>query len=821
MATQLTQGTTKPSVLPQHMRSPVELSAFVKVLERRRSTMEAEWRLNLSFYRGKQYAVYDPITRRINNLPTEEGQKPRYRVRLTSNQIGPGVRANVAKMLKTRPITNATPTDGSPQKMKAAEMANDLIEQWDATLGLEAKKEEAVSWSRIAGQGYWKLSYDPNAGVPCKYMVNPQTGEPIQDESLKTLFESEIEKMGLDPQMMYQTLLEGDIKVEVLSPFDVFLDTSVGEFEDMQYVICRHHLTPSEIQTRWNRTVDADALPSSPDQSLPYSSKNSSAEAPVLKAVFIGYFKPSASLPKGRYVVWADGVEGMLEDKPWPYQSRVLPIFKFPGKRVPGSVYDDPIVSDARPMQKELNRSISQMIEFKNMTIRPRIWAPVNSLMNKVTTEPGTVNFYSPVNGQRPEFEQPGSLPAYLLELIQMNIVRIKEIFGLTDMDFGKVPPNIEAGIAIDLLQEQSWDQFSAEIMGIERTLEKAYNFMLGLGQQFYDSPRLLKVAGSSGADKERYFKGADLNGVTIRVEAGSGLPRTRAGRQARILAYVEKGLIDPKEAHRYDELGDLKIMAKQFEAHQDRALRENEKMIRGEPLNPLAVQQLQQQAMQLLQAANAGDENAAMQLQDMGDPQAAMMNAALQPLMSDDNSVHMETHDQLIVSAEFEALPLEVQSAIMQHRDAHLQALINMPHIPEPIAPRVSYQIKATTGPTTGSKILERAGVLTTPEEMAEPPLETWISDSTDKPDDPNAHTAQLEHERELAAQGDQQALAMQAQEHQMMMAEAQGGAQDAQTVQKMRHAEEMHQARLATQQAQTEATRKAANRQPSKGGN
>jgi hypothetical protein len=64
------------------------------------------------------------------------------------------------------------------------------------------------------------------------------------------------------------------------------------------------------------------------------------------------------------------------------------------------------------------------------------------------------------------------------------------------------------------------------------------------------------------------------------------------------------------------------------------------------------------------------------------------------------------------------------------------LNAKLSITPMPEPQAPRVTYQVKATAGPTASSKILERAGVQVTPDDMSEPPLETWVSDSVDKPD-------------------------------------------------------------------------------------
>src|SRR3712207_9188716 len=65
---------------------------------RGRQQQEIEWKLNLAFYKGDQYVYYNRSADRLDRVPTEEGQKPRYRVRLVSNQVQPGVESSVSKL---------------------------------------------------------------------------------------------------------------------------------------------------------------------------------------------------------------------------------------------------------------------------------------------------------------------------------------------------------------------------------------------------------------------------------------------------------------------------------------------------------------------------------------------------------------------------------------------------------------------------------------------------------------------------------------------------------------------------------------------------
>jgi hypothetical protein len=362
-------------------------------------------------------------------------------------------------------------------------------------------------------------------------------------------------------------------------------------FEDAKYAICTHSLDVDDIWARWK--VGSRPTPSRlARRRAPVLEQRDGLRATV-KKVHIGYFKPTASLPNGRYVVWIENPNQILEDTAWPYPTHDLPLVKFPGVRMPGSIYDGAYVEQAIPLQKELNRTLSQIVEYKNLTIKPRVWAPTGSVRTRLTSEPGGLYEYNPIGGFKPEIEQLPTMPPYVFEHLKEIAARLKEVFALTEISEGGVPPNVEAGIAIDLLQELAADRLAPTIKLIERSIARAGRIMLSLAQKYYIEPRQMRIIGSGGSVQVQKFNQADIaGGVTIRVETGSGLPRTRAGRQAQIERWIDKGIIPPDKAWKYVDSADLKGLAAQFQADDDQANREIEKIERGEPINPEALAQ-------------------------------------------------------------------------------------------------------------------------------------------------------------------------------------------------------------------------------------
>ena len=706
----------------------------VDTIKNARVKQERDWKLNLAFYRGNQWVWFNHFTGQVQALPLpeENGSGPRYRVRLTSNQILPGVQGLLAMMTKTKPVITAAPDTGAERDIRAAQMAEQLFEHLWRELDLKAKRDEALLWSILGSAGYWKITWDPFAGKSMTFMVGPD-GQPILDQTLADIFRDELTKAGQDPRQFEKTVYMGDIRVDVIPPESMYLDPAATSFADAEFFICKHPMSPDEVQMRYGVKVEANASVGGwmiPDSFLGMESGGGAPDKTV-REVYIGYFKPTASLPKGRYVVFIKGPDKILYDGPWPFPSNELPAVEFPGPRVPGSVTNEAIVTHARPLQKELNRTISQIVMHKNLTLKPQVLAPQGSLAQRLTDEPGAIIEFMPVGGAIPQWREMPSIPPYVFEHLQDIQGRLDRLFNLQAITRGDVPPNVEAGIAIDLLQEAAVDQISPVIQAMEDALAKAGDIMASLAKHFYTEPRMLKIVGPGGSTKVKRFLGSDIDGgFSFYAEAGSGLPRTRAGRSARIEQLIGMGVIDPRNAWKYLDVADLKGVAAMFAADEEQAYREHDMIAQGQPTNPTS-------AMQALQALQQGiNPTTGQPLGPQDDPQAILEQAGLQPHPFENFQTHLDTHALYMKSVEFESLPPPIQQRYVEHYNLTLQYFMSLPRLPEPQAVRTTLQLKGTVDPQTAAEVLVHSGVFeANAENLSQPPLDTWVTDDLSKP--------------------------------------------------------------------------------------
>lgn len=749
------------------MSTPGALLAKFKDLKKTRGRLEQQWKINLAFYKGDQYIYFNRTLNRIMLAPTEDGDKPRYRQRLTSNQITPGVQSYLAKLLKSKPQTYASPGADDVSAVQAAKMAEFLLEsKWD-DLHLSQKMEEAMLWAAVVSQGYWHISWDKDAGESMSFLMGGD-GQPIVDEELASIYKEQLLAHGVDPKTQTKEIKTGDIRVDVLSPFQVYPDNTAAIFEDSKMCVVEHHISPADVKALYGIDVEADSVPGAPDYGIPFQTKNAATK--TTKVIYCGYWLPSPAIPEGRYCVFMDNPQKILQDGPWPFPFHQLPIVKFSGQPVPGSLYDRSVTEDAIPLQKQLNRKLSQMMEFSNLTVSPQMMGPIGSLKTRRTNEPGLFMEYNMVGGNKPEYITPPAMPQYNMELLTMLNEQIRDVFGLTEVSQGSVPPNVEAGIAIDLLQEMSTDRFAPTILNNERTLGIAGKLILEFAQAYYSEPRLIRMKGANGSMAAKKFSGADIKGdIDIRVSVGSGMPRTRAGKQAMFMQLVQMQVIQPWQLPKYLDIPDLSGVQQKLATDEDQALREHERLLSGEPLNPMA----QMTAMKQMQAQLAIgqpplDAETGQPLESSEEAQDYLENTALDINIFDNDDVHMEVHGGQLKSAESENWPMEARLSLATHYGKHLQRKISL----APSDIKTTLRLQSGITPDVAALALQSEGLRSVTPEMFfnEEVMDTWkTQDTSEAAVDPQTIVQQQHAEEQLQQLQEKHAMEM-AQMHQQM---------------------------------------------------
>lgn len=598
-----------------------------------RQRYEADWFLNLAFFQGHQWIAWDGKRLFRPNLGNN-------RVTLTDNRIQPVVRTEVAKLTKSRPAWVATPRVGSERAANDARTSERLLRWSYDKMKVGTYRREVLLWSRICGDGFYKVTWDPELGDQGQdVLMRPgdsgelepiiQSGEVVRADDFPEIAEI--------PGVVRQRMGEGDVRIDVRSPFDIYPDPLATSLDDCRYLVDECVRSPEYVKERYGKEVTPDAPAQTGIVESRYSLLNatdgSTGSANIGVRVYELWVKPCGEYPQGRHVVWCDGQVLYEGDNPYG----CIPYVKQPGIVVPGRFWSDSVVTQLRPIQARLNKLISQIAENVGKFGNPSLL--IDALANvQYSGVPGEViKFQGTTPNPVPQFLQPPNMPGYVFDLLGQVEQSIREISGQFEVSQGTVPSGVTAASAISLLQEQDATRLGPDVEAMEIALSDVGQRVLKLMAENYTTDRLIVVAGEDGvADVESFRADVTFEVPDVQVQAGSTFPRSVAAKQAAMRDYLNMFLQygipiaahDLAEVMRDLEIGGLEHLVQTFAVDRAAASRENADLYANKEL-------------------------------------------VVRPQV-DNHDIHIPTHKAEAKSARFLAQPVEVQQRLLDHIAEH-----------------------------------------------------------------------------------------------------------------------------------------------------
>lgn len=612
-------------------------------MKQARTRQERQWYINMAFYDGRQNVILQNIQGAGTKLVVPPA--PPWRVRMVINKIRPIIRRELAKLTAQKPSASVIPASSDDADLFAANAAEQIWEAQYYNKDIKQIVREAVWWTLVCGTGYIKTYWDQG-----------QTYSP-------------------NPDMVYQ----GDICYTAETPFHVLIpDLRQTQLEKQPYLIHSSTRTVEWLTTHYKQALDgreikpnvksANEILSDAYLNLVGGSTNDVDSVLVHEM----HIKPGGSkdFPEGG-VVTVTGDQVIQYSPIFPYSHGQFCFAKI--DHIPsGKFYATSAVEDLIPIQREYNRTRSQIVEAKNRMAKPQMMAQMGSVdVTKITTEPGQYILYKP-GFQPPQPVPLTPLPNYVLNEVQQLNADFDDLSGQHETSRGNVPAGVTAATAISYLQEQDDSMLTSEIDSIESAMEKVAKHTLALVGQYWDIPRIVKVTGVDGSWDAAMLKGSDLNNnYDIRMEAGSSLPTSKAAKQALITDWMKLGFIPPEEGMQVLDMGGIVKLYERVQIDEAQARRENLKM------------------------QNVDDELIKEMFMLPTDPMTGEPIPQVDPMSGkpllpdpvipvntwDNHAIHIDMHNRFRKSQAFESLDPMKQLLFEIHVQKHMEA-IAAPHI-------------------------------------------------------------------------------------------------------------------------------------------
>lgn len=530
------------SDVAQKEQSDRELISFVKskVDDSRNSSSrvahEGVWMTNIAYLMGFDSVYYDTNSRQY--LPLGAPFRTLARGRIHVNKILPTIQNRLSRLSKNRPKYLVKPNSSDNSDKEAARLSEKVLDMLWERQHIDTKRLELLMWVQQCGHAYLKVSWDPALGNELK---NP--------EDILRLVPAEY---------------EGDIRVDVVSPFEVFPDPLAKTLDGARFLVqakVRHLDYFRNQYGEEGEKVKAEEIwlqSSQYEQRInnmgAYGPSNSVGTENIKNAAIeLSYYeKRSPKHPNGRLLIIANNI--VLENKELP--TGEIPFAKFDDILIAGKYYSESVITHLRPVQDQYNRIISKRAEWANKMLSGK-WIAAkghNLIQEALTDESGEVIEFDPVPGAGPPSHVPtSSIPAYAYTEEQALDAIMNDISGINEVSRGQAPGGgVTAAIAFQYLSEQDDTRIAIVSKRIEEAMALFGSLALRYAGKFYKTPRLLKIAGQNMEYTVQSFVGADLKeNYDVVVVEGSTLPGSLTAKRDFIMALDQRGYLgdpaDPK----------------------------------------------------------------------------------------------------------------------------------------------------------------------------------------------------------------------------------------------------------------------------------
>lgn len=530
--------------------------------KRTRLPYERMWYTMHAAIRSNQYLVWSDGEERLV-API----KVPNRIRLTINRMQSLWKARLSKFVKNRPIAIVVPSTLDVQDKLDARLTTKAIEyQW--RMGhLEKLYAQTAAMAGIYGRAYWFYHWNPDKLARVKVKVGDE------------------EFVDVAPV--------GDIEVELVSPFQVFVgDPSISELALQPWILRVRNVGMDAVRRRWPHAKDIASESTALNEALNYQYRigalnPTTAGASVTEsgqeavgndsAILYEYYEhPSPTYPKGRYIARVKGMTlEVTESLPFGFSDlyNPYPATDFPDQVFPGQFYIPAVLETVLPLQREYNLFRSKIAEQVRLQAHPKIMVATQHRLapNVWTPDAGEIVEYVGVPGlDKPFIVPPPQISADVWHGVELMQKEMSDVTNIHPESMGQIAGST-SGFQTNLAQEASDAVHAPDIRQHELAVEEVGLKLRRLMKRGYSLERMMSIAGHQMQPEVFQFSTENIDDqAEIRVETGSALPTLKAAKIQMISELWKAGLLgspqNPEDVRQVRILLEMGTIEEQFD---------------------------------------------------------------------------------------------------------------------------------------------------------------------------------------------------------------------------------------------------------------
>ncbi len=499
-----------------------EITADFKKRQEARRPIELNWRLNMNFVVGNQFAQISS-----KGDIEESGKEYFWQEREVYNHIAPILETRLAKLGRVKAKAQVRPATSDDEDVASASLATKLIDAVCKENDFSSQLALANTWSEITGSAFFKVTWDANKG-----------------HSLDASGE----------------IKEGDVTITLCPPFEIFPeDIAITDIDKQSSIMHAKVLTAKEVKRIWGKDVKGgDVNVFSFDNAQVGGGFGYTASVPKIVSekredsvtVIEKYEAPTHEYPNGRLIIVAG--DTLLYQGDMPYLNGEDGVRGYPfSKQVCidnlTNFFGTSVVERIIPVQRAYNTVKNRKHEFMNR-MAVGVMAVEDGSVDTDNLEeeglpPGKVVVYR--QGSTPPIMlSPTQVPSEFSREEEKLLNEFVMISGVSEVTtYSQVPANVASGTAISLLLEQDDTRIALTADSLRESIKRISKQVLRLYRQFAKVPRVKRITGDNGDVEIASFCAGNIDSEDIVFDTISDIEDTLSARRAMVYDLLKLGL--------------------------------------------------------------------------------------------------------------------------------------------------------------------------------------------------------------------------------------------------------------------------------------
>lgn len=499
-----------------------EITADFKKRQKARRPIELNWRLNMNFVVGNQFAQISS-----KGDIEESGKEYFWQEREVYNHIAPILETRLAKLGRVKAKAQVRPATSDDEDVASASLATKLIDAVCKENDFSSQLALANTWSEITGSAFFKVTWDANKGHALD-----ASGE----------------------------IKEGDVTITLCPPFEIFPeDIAITDIDKQSSIMHAKVLTAKEVKRIWGKDVKGgDVNVFSFDNAQVGGGFGYTASVPKIVSekredsvtVIEKYEAPTHEYPNGRLIIVAG--DTLLYQGDMPYLNGEDGVRGYPfSKQVCidnlTNFFGTSVVERIIPVQRAYNTVKNRKHEFMNR-MAVGVMAVEDGSVDTDNLEeeglpPGKVVVYR--QGSTPPIMlSPTQVPSEFSREEEKLLNEFVMISGVSEVTtYSQVPANVASGTAISLLLEQDDTRIALTADSLRESIKRISKQVLRLYRQFAKVPRVKRITGDNGDVEIASFCAGNIDSEDIVFDTISDIEDTLSARRAMVYDLLKLGL--------------------------------------------------------------------------------------------------------------------------------------------------------------------------------------------------------------------------------------------------------------------------------------